>query len=473
MNPATGDPGDPVVIASARDISAAVASARAAFASWRDIGVERRGELLRRAADILEKEGDGIGAVITAEMGRPLAESVPEVTKSATFLRYFADTARDALAPTPLDLAGLTLPEKKAHIRYEPRGVVAVVKPWNAPVQQVVWALGPALVAGCTVIVKPSEYTPASALALQSVFDRAGFPEGVVQTLPGDADTGRALLEHEVDMVAFTGSVASGRDVAATMGRKLRKCVLELSGKDALIVDPRVQGLDLVAAGIVYGAFSNCGHWCSSVERVFLPDTLADELTGRVVDLTRKLRVGPGASAGVDIGPVANRKQYEVVASIVDDALARGARALTGGAPLSVPGHEGGLFYAPTVLVDVPADARLARENVFGPVVAIHRFSDVREVLDQANDTSYGLGLSVWTDDPEFAEWAARGSDTGMVWVNEPLQSIAACPWSVCKDSGIGVELGAAGVREFTYEKVVQAQFDGNHQTRPWYFPYS
>jgi acyl-CoA reductase-like NAD-dependent aldehyde dehydrogenase len=472
VDPATGNELKSVRISTLDEVHDAVSRSRRAFGQWRYASVADRAASLVKAADELELNAQEIGRIITKEMGRVLAESIPEVTKSATFLRYFARIADDVLGPTPLNLEGMTLPQKTARILHEPRGVAAIIKPWNAPVQQIIWALAPALMAGCTVIVKPSEYTPWSALALQEAFERSGFPNDVLITLPGDAETGHLLVESDVDVIAFTGSVSSGRKVGEAAGKRLRKCILELSGKDALIVDERVRNLDLVAAGIVYGAFSNCGHWCSSVEHVYLPECIFEELLASVVEKTKALRVGPGDQGGVDMGPVANQQQFDIVRSIVEDALERRARALTGGAPLEILGHESGLFYPPTILVDVPDNARLANENVFGPVVAFYRYSDIDDAIRRANSTNYGLGLSIWTDDPQWAEYATRRSDTGIVWVNEPLQSLAPCPWSVYKDSGYGVELGGSGMREFTYEKVVQSQFEGNSGPRSWYFPY-
>jgi succinate-semialdehyde dehydrogenase/glutarate-semialdehyde dehydrogenase len=471
INPATGEATDSIPITSAEEVKNAIERSRQAFNKWRFTSVQERKELLLKTAEALDSQAESIGRTITSEMGRVLAESVPEVTKSAAFFRYFAEIADSALEPKELNLAGLTLPQKRSKVLYEPRGVAAIIKPWNAPVQQIVWAVAPALIAGCTVIIKPSEFTPRSAMRLQEAFDAAGFPPDVVITLPGDGTTGRALVEGDIDIVAFTGSIATGRKVAEIMGRKIRKCVLELSGKDALIVDENVRNLDLVAAGIVYGAFSNTGHWCSSVERVFLPSSIAEALMQRIVESTKNLRVGPGDQTGVDVGPIANRKQYDIVTSIVDDAVAQGAHALCGG-PMSIPGHERGLFFAPMILTDVPDEARLTTENIFGPVVAIYKYDDLDDAIRQANSSNYGLGLSVWTDSNEFGDYVAKRSDTGMVWINEPLQSIAACPWSVYKDSGIGVELGESGVREFTFEKVVQSQFEENSGPRAWYFPY-
>jgi acyl-CoA reductase-like NAD-dependent aldehyde dehydrogenase len=472
FNPATGEMLSAVKIFGEEEVKEAVTKARAAFQTWRYTTVEERAALLNKIADVLESRAPELGKTITSEMGRVLAESIPEVTKSAAFFRYFARIAGFALRPEALDIAGLTLPQKKAKILYEPRGVVGVIKPWNAPIQQIVWAVAPALMAGCTVVVKPSEFTPHSALGLQSAFEEAGGPDGVLTTVTGDEETGRALTNEDIDLVAFTGSVAAGREVAATMGARLRKCVLELSGKDALIVDVNVRNLDLVASGIVYGAFSNCGHWCSSIERVYIPRGLWDRLVPMVCEKTAALRVGDGSKPGMDVGAVANLRQFEIVSELVADAVSVGAALLIGGHRLVDDGMDAGWFYAPTILANVPAGARLTRENVFGPVVALYPYETVNDALALANDTNYGLGLSVWTDDEEFADYVTRRSDTGMVWVNEPLQSLAACPWSVYKDSGIGCELGVAGLREFTFEKVVQEQFEGNDARRPWYFPY-
>ncbi|WP_063721679.1 aldehyde dehydrogenase family protein [Nocardia vinacea] len=471
INPATGRQLSPVGAASEAEVLDAVSRSRRAFATWRFTSVKERSAFLVSAAECLEAAADEIGGVITSEMGRVKAESIPEVTKSGAFLRYFARIGERALTPTRLDLEGLTLPEKEAYVHYEPRGVVAVIKPWNAPVQQIIWAVAPALMAGCTVIIKPSEYTPRSALGLQRAFDKAGLPKDVVITLTGDDRTGEFLVGSDVDVIAFTGSVATGRRVAEIAGRRLKKAILELSGKDALIVDQNPPDLTLVASGIVYGAFSNCGHWCSSIERAYIPSALWDSVLPKVVEKTRALRVGDGSTDGVDMGPIANERQFSIVKDIVADAVSRGATVVAGGKP-SADSSAGGYFFEPTVLTDVPHDARLTHENVFGPVIALYRYDKLDDAILAANSTNYGLGLSLWTADPEVAEYVTKRSDTGMVWVNEPLQSLAACPWSVYKDSGIGVELGESGLREFTFEKVVQAQFANNSGPRAWYFPY-
>lgn len=468
IDPATGITHLPLEAATATDVTRAVKAARRAFEGWKLTSFDTRRQYLLAIAEILLARAEDIGKIIMSEMGRARSEAIPEVKKSAAFFKYFAEHGQAMLETETVNIEGLTLPEKRAYIQFEPRGVIAVIKPWNAPVQQIVWAIAPALMAGCTAVVKPSEYTPRSALALQSAIDDAGLPPSTVVTVIGSDDTGRALVESDVDMITFTGSVAAGREVACVAGRRLKKVVLELSGKDALIVDQNISDIELVTSGIVYGAFSNCGHWCSSVERVFLPESRYEELLAMIVAKTRALRIGPPNDPNIDIGPIANERQLSIIMEIVGDALSKGATAITGARRI----NRSGYFYEPTILTNVTRDMRMYHENVFGPVVAIEKYKNVDDALHEANNTQYGLGLSVWTESEEFATYVIDRCDTGMVWVNEPLQSIAACPWSVCKNSGIGTELGIHGLREFTYPKVVNSQLTGSRGRRPWYFPY-
>lgn len=471
VNPATGEKLPKIAVATHDEIDQVVRQARFACQnSWRYLSYEERGRYLIRAGEELIERSEEIAKIITSEMGRVLTESRGEVTKSGGLLKYFAADAEKNLQPHQVDLGSLTLPEKKAHVINEPRGVAAIIKPWNAPVQQAVWAIGPALMAGCSVILKPSEYTPHSSLELQRAFDRAGLPSGVISTLIGDGEIGAYLANADVDLVSFTGSLATGKKIAEAVGRRARKTVLELSGKDALIVCDDVD-LDFAASGIVYGAFSNCGHWCSSIERVYMPKSIAKELTAKVVNLTKQLRVGNGLEAGMDMGPIANQRQFEIVSKHISDAKEAGATILTGGYRLTEGDYAKGLFFAPTVITNVNHEMRIMRENVFGPMVTIMTYDTIDEAIALANDTNYGLGTSIWTQNEELADYIIPRIDSGIVWVNEPLQSIASCTWSVTKDSGYGGELGASGYKEYTYEKVVISQYE-NNKPRSWYFPY-
>lgn len=472
INPATGEKLPKLPVASAQDVEKTVEKARSAWHdSWRFLSYEERGQYLIKAADELSAKSEDIARLITTEMGRVLTESRNEVNKNAGFLKYFAEDTVKKLAPREIDISKFFQPEKKAKVIYEPCGVAAIIKPWNAPIQTAVWAIGPALMAGCAVILKPSEYTPHSSMALQHAFDRAGMPPGVFTVLIGDGETGAQLVNSNVDVVSFTGSLNSGRKVAEAAGRRVRKMVLELSGKDGLIVCDDVVDLDFAASAIVYGAFFNCGQLCSSVERVYVPKKIAPQIIEKVVDLVQKLKVGNGLTPGMDLGPLANQRQFDIVAAHVEEAKKAGAKVLTGGYKLTNGELAKGLFYAPTILVDVNHDMRIMREIIFGPVVTFMTYDTIEDAIKLANDTNYGLGTAVLTQNREMEDWLVRRLDSGMVWINEPLLSVAPCTWSVTKDSGYGGELGESGYKEYTYEKVVFTQYE-NNKARPWYLPY-
>jgi acyl-CoA reductase-like NAD-dependent aldehyde dehydrogenase len=272
-------------------------------------------------------------------------------------------------------------------------------------------------------------------------------------------------------VVSFTGSFTSGRKVAETTGRRVRKMVLELSGKDGLIVCEDVADLDFAASAIVYGAFFNCGQLCSSVERVYVQKKIASQLIEKVVALVKSLKVGNGLTPGMDLGPLANQRQFDIVAAHVEEAKKAGAKVLTGGYKLTDGDLAKGLFYAPTVITGVNHDMRIMREIMFGPVVTFMTYDTIEEAIKLANDTNYGLGTAVLTQNQEMEEWLVRRLDSGMVWINEPLLSVAPCTWSVIKDSGYGGELGESGYKEYTFEKVIFTQYE-NNKVRPWYLPY-
>ncbi len=473
VNPATGEKLPKIPIASAQEVEAIVQKARAAWQdSWRFLSYEERGKILIKAADELSAKSEDIARLITTEMGRVLTESRNEVNKNAGFLKYFAEDVGKKLAPKEIDISKFSAPEKKAKVIYEPIGVAAIIKPWNAPIQTAVWAVGPALMAGCAVILKPSEYTPHSSMELQHAFDRAGMPPGVFTVLIGDGETGAQLVNSNVDVVSFTGSLPSGRKVAEAASRRVRKMVLELSGKDGLIICDDVSNLDFAASAIVYGAFFNCGQLCSSLERVYVSKKIAPQLIEKVVALVKSLKVGNGLTPGMDIGPLANQRQFDIVAGHVEEAKKMGAKVLTGGYKITDGELAKGLFYAPTVLTNVNHDMRIMRDIVFGPVVSFMTYDTLEEAIQLVNDTNYGLGTAVLTQNKEMEDWLVRRLDSGMVWINEPLLSVAPCTWSVIKDSGYGGELGESGYKEYTFEKVVFTQYENNDKPRGWYLPY-
>lgn len=436
---------------------------------WAKTDPTSRRDILFNCADQLDEIVDQLAETITSEMGRPISESKAEVIKSANFVRYFAEEAINVLRDSPIDIEGHATPDKIAWIRPTPLGVAAMIKPWNAPVQQLVWGLAPALSAGCSVLMKPSEYTPGSAKLLEKAFRTGGLPENVYQTAIGSSETGAYIASLDLDIVSFTGSLATGRKVAKQAAAGPTKTIMELSGKDALVVDRSITSVDLVASGIVFGAFSNCGQWCSSIERVFIHDDVYDAVEEKVCELTSQLRVG-GGTQDIDVGPVANNAQFKNITSILKEALQNGAKIVA--SAQAVNDSEKGYFVLPTVLTNVSAKSRMRNENVFGPLVEMQRYSDLDQVISEINSSKYGLGVSVWTQDQQIVDAVSYKTHTGMVWVNEPMQSLAPCPWSVHKSSGYGAELGSIGISEFTYPKLINSQLDNNNNPRPWYFPY-
>lgn len=452
--------------ASKEEVDLAVGAAAQAFHSWSRTPIIERASLLLKLAVELENRAEEIGKTITDEMGRVEFEAVGEVKKSAAFLRYFASECDEIAQKKVISVEGLAPEGKQAYSMYAPRGVVGIIKPWNAPLQQTIWALAPALISGCTCVIKPSEYTSETGIALQDAILKSGFPDNVVQTILGDGEVGDHLVGSAIDVVAFTGSFEVGRLVAQKAAFQMKKSVLELSGKDYLLIDPDFSNLELLANGIVYGAFSNCGHWCSSIETALIPENLYDVVVEKIRKKTRELELGRSS----DIGPISNENQFNIVKDLVFDAVAKGAHVVCGGQPAADMPNS--FFFEPTVLANVSDDAKIETSNAFGPVIVLKKVKDVSEAINLANASDYGLGASVWTESKEFADSVVSELEVGMVWVNEPLQSIASCPWSVTKHSGVGVELGINGVKEFMYEKVVQFQFENEEETRPWYFPY-
>jgi succinate-semialdehyde dehydrogenase/glutarate-semialdehyde dehydrogenase len=445
-NPATGE-----LLASFEPLAAAAVEQRLqraadTFRSWKRTSFAERARLLTRAAELLEADADRLARLMTLEMGKLLRAANDEILKCARGCRFYADHAASFLADEDVPTEA-----RRSYIRYEPMGAVFAIMPWNFPFWQVFRFAAPALMAGNVALLKHAPNVPQCALAIEKLLLDAGAPEGVFQTLLIEIDRVPAILEdRRVHAVTLTGSDRAGRDVASRAGRALKKTVLELGGSDPFIVMPSAD-MDLAVATAVKSRTLNSGQSCIAAKRFIVSDAVAEEFTARFVAGMAALRSGDPMDPATEIGPMARGDLVDALTAQVDDAVARGARVLTGGAPLGGAGH----FYPPTVLADVPSDARAYREEVFGPVASVFRARDIEEAIALANDTPYGLAASAWTTDPAERDRFVEALDAGQVFINAMVASDPRVPFGGTKMSGYGRELGAHGIREFVLVKTV------------------
>jgi acyl-CoA reductase-like NAD-dependent aldehyde dehydrogenase len=466
-SPATLEAIGEIEVQTAEDVQAAVERARKAQPAWAALGFDQRARFVRRAIAVLLERRDELLDVIVRETGKPRAEALAaELLAACDAMEFYAKRARRILADrsVPVHL----VKHKRLRISYKPLGVVGVITPWNFPF---ILSLNPsvqALMAGNAVLLKPSEVTPASGALVGELFEAAGLPEGLLQVLTGDGETGRALVDAGVDKISFTGSVRTGRRVAEACGRNLVPCTLELGGKDPMIVCADAD-LDRAANGAVYGAFANAGQVCVSTERVYVVDEVADEFVRKVVERTAELR--QGTSGEFDVGPMIWPHQLEVVERHVDEARAQGARVLAGGRRNP---ECRGLFYEPTVLVDVTDDMAILREETFGPVLPIVRVRDEAEALQRANASRYGLNASVWTRDKRKGAELARALESGAVVVNDCMLTygVTEAPFGGVKDSGLGQVNGEIGLKSYCHAQSVLVDRFGGRSEVLW-FPYT
>lgn len=466
FNPATGQKIADVPIASVEEVQEAVGRARRAFALWRQLSVAERARYLYAARDWIVDHQDEILDTICAETGKPRTEAlVAEVFYCCDLLGFYAKNSerylRDEIRSPHL------LKNKRVYVIYQPLGVVGVISPWNYPLTLAMGDVVPALMAGNTVIVKPSEYTPLSGLLVSRILREVGVPQEVCQTLCGYGETGAALVDH-CDGIAFTGSVATGKKVAERAAQRLIPVLLELGGKDPMIV-LKDADIERAANACVWGALSNSGQMCMSVERVYVEAPIYEEFVRKVVEKVKSLRQGAEKSFGeVDVGSMTMPKQIEVVERHVRDAVEKGAQILIGGK------RREELFYEPTVLVNVDHSMHIMKEETFGPVIPIMKVSSAQEALQLANDSIYGLAASVFTKNKEFGAQLARHIEAGNVCVNDCITNFAVleAPYGGAKQSGLGRRHGEWGLRQFTWpQTVVIDRFGLKHE--PFWYPYN
>ena len=446
INPADGTEIGRYDQPSADDVAAAIDRADAAFQSWRRRRIAERAELLRSLAATLRAHSAELAREATLEMGKILREAEGEVEKSAMFCEYYADNAERLLAPQSIEAGGV-----ENYVRFEPIGVVLAVMPWNFPYVQVFRFAPPALVAGNVALLKHASNIPGCAVKIEEMFRKAGFPDGVFQSLlVGAGEVEPILSDARVRGVALTGSEAAGTKVAATAGSNLKRSVMELGGSDPFIVLPDAD-LDAAAREGSRGRNINAGQACIASKRFIVVDSVADAFEEKLVEVVGALRVGDPLDPATDVGPLARQDLVDDLRAQVEASQSAGARILTGGFDVDLPGS----FVRPLVITDVTADMPVFREETFGPAAAIIRVADEEEAIAVANDTSYGLGASVWTQDLEHGKDVAARVDAGMVFINSIVFSDARLPFGGVKRSGYGRELGEYGIREFVQVKSV------------------
>ncbi len=452
VNPATGEVLRELDCADEAEVRTAVSRARAAQPGWAELGIRPRIEILRRFQARLSARKSDIAAVITREVGKPLAEAlVTEVLVVLDAARFLIDNAWSLLRDEPVPHANIVTKLKTGLLVREPHGVVGIISPWNYPFSIPSTETLAALVAGNAVVLKPSELTPAVGLELRSLLHEAGVPEDVFQVVVGEGPAGAALLASPIDKLVFTGSVPTGKRIAAAAAERLLPVVLELGGKDPMLVLDDAD-VDVASSAAVWGAFVNAGQACLSVERCYVHHSLYEAFAKACAEKTRQLRVGDGMDPHTDVGPMIRERQVGIVESHVEDAKQRGARVLTGGVRLPQLGPN---YYSPTVLADVTHDMRIMLEETFGPVLPIMACANDDEAVRMANDSEFGLAASVWTRDRKRGERLARHIHAGTVMVNDVIScfGISEAPHGGVKASGVGRTHGRFGLDEMVRVK--------------------
>jgi aldehyde dehydrogenase (NAD+) len=453
FNPTTGGVWGTFALAGASDVDRAVTAASAAFRTgpWGKLSPTRRGRLLMKWGEVIAEHADRIATIETEQNGKLFAEMRAQARIAQEWLYYFGGLA-DKIEGTVIPL------DRQSILNYtlrEPLGVVGVITPWNSPTFIAIMSLAPALAAGNTIVLKPSEITSASAVELARLAELAGIPAGVINVVCGFRETGEALVDHPlVAKVSFTGSVGAGRAIAARAGQRLVSCMLELGGKSPNIVFDDAN-LDQAEAGVLAGIFAAAGQTCVAGSRAYIHQSVYDALVDRIVKRAQQITIGDPLKAATQMGPVATRMQLEKDEAMVQRAVAEGATVLCGGARPAIAEFPEGYFYQPTIVHQLKQDNFLMRNEVFGPVLAVTPFKDEAEVLALANDTEFGLAAGVWTHDIRRAHKMARALESGTVWINTYRALTFNSPFGGYKASGIGRQNGIEAVYQYLQTKSV------------------
>lgn len=467
INPANLEKLGCAPVVSHQQVSAALDRARTAQPAWGSLTFKQRGVYILQAKDELIRRQDELARFIAQETGKPELEALAaEVMPVANLMDYFARKSEKLLRAEQFTLS--VFRNKKSRVQYQPLGVAGVISPWNYPFSIPMGEVVMGLMAGNAVLLKPSEQTPLVGLQIGELFRAANLPEGILHVLTGDRATGAALADSSIDKLFFTGSASTGWAIAKAAAARGLPFVLELGGKDAMLVCEDAP-FERTVNGAVWGAFNNCGQACASVERLYVVEPIAKKFITAVIEKTKLLRIG--ADGGQDIGPLNNARQLQIVTEQINDAVGKGAKILLGGRKIeTLPGY----FFEPTILTNVNSSMRLMQEETFGPVLPIIVVKDEAEAIQKANDSNFGLLASVWTKDTARGKRIAGQLEAGTIIINDVMFTHAAAetPWFGIKSSGFGVTHSRHGLREFVRMQHINWDLLPM-KTNPWWFPYS
>ena len=444
------------------DINQAVEAAESAFTDWRRLTADERKDYLRTLADRSREHAEEIGKTITSEMGKPLGSAINELHEVANYLEYYSELAKDHVGR----IVAPNEPDTMSLVKYEPFGVVGCIIPWNYPLSLMGWKLAPALACGNTIVMKPSEVTSLSILHWVELCG-GDMPPGVMNVVTGlGSEAGEALVKHpDVPVLTFTGSVNTGKRIARFAADHLKKVSLELGGKDPVIICDDAD-VEVAAKGTSWGGFYNAGQVCTSVERVYVFHSIADQFTEALVEEAKKVKLGDPMVKGTQVGPMSSHNQFNNTINKVKMAKSEGARVLTGGERSNT--FEKGYFYEPTVFDNVTQDMEIITEETFSPVIPVQKVKNIDEAIAMSNSTKYGLGCSIFTRDIEKAMKAADEIQAGTFCINNPLMENMAAPFGGMKQSGVGREHGIEALEEFREAKHIY--LDYNHESKGWWF---
>jgi acyl-CoA reductase-like NAD-dependent aldehyde dehydrogenase len=452
INPATGELIDRVPRCTGEDAANAVEAASSASGSWASTSPQTRARIFYRAVEIIRQRKDTLAFLLTQEQGKPLTEARNEIEGFTNVLEYYCGLASSSQG----DFVRVPQNGYSVSVR-KPLGVCAAIIPWNMPVLIMAWKMGPALIAGNTFVLKPASNTPLTNLTLASILSEAGLPAGVLNIVTGPGKlVGEALVkDHKVKKVSFTGESATGKRVVELASGRKKRVTLELGGSDPMLVCDDAD-IESAVVGALRGRFYNCGQTCTAVKRLYVFESIAEEFIKKLEASIRELRIGNGMDENIDMGPLNNRRQWEYVKELVAEIQEKDeGRIITGGKVPAKSVFSKGFFFEPTLIVDVPGESRLLKEEVFGPVLPVVRVKDLDEAIEEANNSIYGLGASIWTKNLDRAIFGCEQLNAGIIWVNQHLKVAPEVPFGGIKESGIGKENGPYALSEYLDVKTI------------------